>query len=148
MFLNMSISRRIRELRLEKNMSGKNFSMAINVDNSQYSKIEKGKSDLTLKHLMEIYSKFNVSINWLLMGEGEKYVVSKLTPEAFVHNEIQGLNREIGALSNENKRIEAEAEKLKAEIKKLKAENEELKISTRKKSIDMVGVDNQELEIV
>jgi transcriptional regulator with XRE-family HTH domain len=136
----MSISLRIRELRQEKKMSGKEFSSAINIDNSQYSKIENGKLAPTIEHLMEIYSKFNVSINWLLTGEGEKYIGSKIAPEVLAHKEIQELNREIGALNNEKKRIETEKKKLKAEVEKLKSENEELKISARKKPADLVGL--------
>jgi transcriptional regulator with XRE-family HTH domain len=105
----MSISQRIKQIRVEKKLTGKEFATAINVDNSQYSKIENGKLAPTIDHLMELYSKFNVSIDWLLSGEGEMFRGSEMPTQAysesFFYNEIKALNREIGELINENKRL-------------------------------------------
>lgn len=69
------INVRIKELRIAKKMSRIDFAAHIGIDNSQYGKIENGKLSLTLDHVMEICSKFNVSSEWLLFGRGEKYVV-------------------------------------------------------------------------
>jgi transcriptional regulator with XRE-family HTH domain len=116
----MSISLRIKELRQEKKLNKKEFAKAINVDNSQYSKIENGKLTPTIEHLMEIYSKFNVSTDWLLMGEGKMYRDAESLPqsnsETFFYKELKELNREIGALNNENERLKAENENLKKQV--------------------------------
>jgi transcriptional regulator with XRE-family HTH domain len=121
----MSIGLRIKELRLEKKMKSREFAMAINIDNSQYSKIENGKLDPTIEHLMEIYSKFNVSIDWLLMGEGVKYRDSKTAvqsnSETFFYKELKELNREIGALKNENENLKKQIADLDSARKNTKS---------------------------
>ena len=60
---------KIKELRKEKNISQKELSEKIGIDNSQLSKIEKGKMMPTLHQLMEISSIFNVSLDWLIGRE-------------------------------------------------------------------------------
>lgn len=67
----MCINLRIKELREQNNLSQKDFSFIIGVDNSQYSKIEQGKLMPTVQHIMEICSNFDVSGDWLLTGNGE-----------------------------------------------------------------------------
>lgn len=66
----MSISLRIKEIRNRNKMSGKEFSFLLGIDNSQFSKIEQGKLMPTLNQIMEISSNFNISLDWLLNGEG------------------------------------------------------------------------------
>ncbi len=65
-YLNMSIGLKIKELRKSFNMSQKELSLKINIDNSQLSKIEQGKLTPTLNQVMDISSIFNVPTDWLL----------------------------------------------------------------------------------
>lgn len=65
----MSISLRIKELRKLKNITQKEFSSIIKVDNSQFSKIELGKLLPTIQQLMEISSYYDVSLDWLCFGK-------------------------------------------------------------------------------
>ena len=65
-----SINLRIKELRELQNLSSKEFSSILGIDNSQYSKIEQGKLKPTLQHIMEICSTFEVNTDWLLTGKG------------------------------------------------------------------------------
>lgn len=66
---NNRINNRIKELRLLAKYNQKDFSSIIGVDNSQYSKIERGVLMPTLEHLMEISSKLNISLDWLILGK-------------------------------------------------------------------------------
>lgn len=65
----MSITLRIKELRKSKNITQKEFSTILKIDNSQYSKIESGKLQPTIQQLIDISSNFNVSIDWICFGE-------------------------------------------------------------------------------
>lgn len=69
----MSLSLRIKELRELKGLSKGAFADTIKIDRSQFTKIEGGKLTPTIAQLMEISSIFNVSIDWLLTGEGEMF---------------------------------------------------------------------------
>jgi transcriptional regulator with XRE-family HTH domain len=64
----MSISLRIKELRKSKNITQKDFSASIKVDNSQFSKIESGKLQPTIQQLMDISSNFGITMDWLCFG--------------------------------------------------------------------------------
>lgn len=82
----MGINLRIKEIRLLMGMNMKEFSSVINIDNSQYSKIEQGKLMPTIPQLVEISSNFRVSLNWLIREIGDMYLlegqkgVSKVSP--------------------------------------------------------------------
>ncbi|AMA48956.1 helix-turn-helix domain-containing protein [Flavobacterium covae] len=105
----MSISLRIKELRTKKNISQKDFSALIGVDNSQFSKIEQGKLQPTLTQIMEISSKFEVSLDWICFG---KIVVnSDLDPAKF---ELQ--NKLITMQEKEINRLEVENSELKTKL--------------------------------
>lgn len=70
------IGLRIKELREENGMDILEFSKAISIDNSTLGKIEKGRANPTLEHLLEISSKFSVSVDWILNG-GERFASKK-----------------------------------------------------------------------
>jgi transcriptional regulator with XRE-family HTH domain len=65
----MDIYIRIKELREEKKLTQKVVSGLINIDSSQYSKIELGKLQPTLTQIMAISSFFEVSMDWLCFGK-------------------------------------------------------------------------------
>ncbi|NAW50607.1 helix-turn-helix domain-containing protein [Elizabethkingia argentiflava] len=64
--MNKIIGIHIKELRKREKLTQIQFSHRIGIDNSQLSKIEQGKLMPTLAQLIEIASKFNVSIDWLV----------------------------------------------------------------------------------
>lgn len=64
----MSISQRIKELLVAKNLSQKEMAIILKVDASQFSKIISGKLQPTLVQLMEISSFFNVTLDWICFG--------------------------------------------------------------------------------
>jgi transcriptional regulator with XRE-family HTH domain len=79
----MSIPLRIKELRVNENLSKKAFAISIGMDNSQYGKIESGKITPTIKQLLDISSKYNASLDWILTGEGHM-----LRSEAYTKSEV------------------------------------------------------------
>lgn len=64
----MSIQLRISDLRKEKKLSQKDFASSIGMDDSQYSKLERGKLQPTIHQVMDICSKYETSTDWLLFG--------------------------------------------------------------------------------
>jgi transcriptional regulator with XRE-family HTH domain len=73
----MSINVRIKELREKENLSVKEISTVLGIDSSQFGKVERGQLNPTVKLLMEISSKFNVSLDWLCFGTEDDSVLSK-----------------------------------------------------------------------
>ena len=59
------MGRRIRELRVENEKTGINISTRIGIDQSYYSKIEKGKHQIKWETLYKIADIYNVSLDYL-----------------------------------------------------------------------------------
>lgn len=68
------MGKRIRELRIEKGWTGIKMSTKIGVDQSYYSKIEKGKHEIKLEKLYEIADIFNVSLDYLTARTNNKEI--------------------------------------------------------------------------
>lgn len=64
------IGERLQELRQSKKLKQEDFSKFLGISVSAYSKIETGVNELTTKHLLTLKREFNISIEWLLFGEG------------------------------------------------------------------------------
>lgn len=67
--MNATIGHRIKDLRKVKKLSQVDFSSMLGIDNSQLSKIEQGKLMPTLHQVIEISSKFDISLDVLVKGE-------------------------------------------------------------------------------
>ena len=70
------MGKRIRELRIEKGWTGIKMSTKIGVDQSYYSKIEKGKHEIKLEKLYEIADIFNVSLDYLTARTNKKEITN------------------------------------------------------------------------
>lgn len=71
----VEIGKRIKELRTEKEWTGITMATKIGVDQSYYSKIEKGKHEIKLEKLYEIANIFNVSLDYLTARTNRKEVI-------------------------------------------------------------------------
>lgn len=69
-----NIGERIKEVRKEMKMSQVEFSKILGITQDKLSKYENEKIKPPIKVLLEISRNFNVSLNWLLMGRGDKYL--------------------------------------------------------------------------
>jgi transcriptional regulator with XRE-family HTH domain len=64
------IRERLKQIRQLKGLKQKDMAKLLGLSSSAYSKIEKGKIDLTLKNLLKIAKIFNdISMDWFLTGE-------------------------------------------------------------------------------
>ncbi len=111
----MSIGLKIKELRKSLDINQKELSLKMNIDNSQLSKIEKGKLTPTLSQLMDISSIFNVSIDWLL--EKDRTIKQK----------IKGNNNIVAGQNIKNSKLETDylVKELKEQITVLKSQVKE-----------------------
>jgi transcriptional regulator with XRE-family HTH domain len=70
------MGKRIKELRIEKGWTGIKMSTKIGVDQSYYSKIEKGKHEIKLEKLYKIADIFNVSLDYLTARTNKKEITN------------------------------------------------------------------------
>lgn len=62
---NKIIGERIRETRIENEKTGIYISTILGIDQSYYSKMEKGKHEIKLETLYRIAELFNISLDYL-----------------------------------------------------------------------------------
>ncbi|AQW92959.1 helix-turn-helix domain-containing protein [Elizabethkingia anophelis] len=114
--MNEDIGLRIKELRKEKKLTQVEFSNEIGIDNSQLSKIEQGKIMPTLIQLMEIASKFNISLDWITgFSETSKMVITDIEEKELENIEdinekqlmekLNALEQKIDHISNEKLKL-------------------------------------------
>lgn len=117
------MNHRIKEIREYMKLSKITFSQKIGVDNSQYGKIEIGKLAPTIAQVMELCSKFNISSEWLLFGEGEMLKSQEPVHEAkdvkivdnnYLFERLEYLAKANGILEERNKTLENELEQMKS----------------------------------
>ncbi|MCL1664076.1 helix-turn-helix transcriptional regulator [Elizabethkingia ursingii] len=114
--MNEGIGLRIKELRKEKKLTQVEFSNEIGIDNSQLSKIEQGKIMPTLIQLMEIASKFNISLDWITgfsetskkiiidVRENEQGNIEDLNEKQLMEK-LNALEQKIDHISNEKLKL-------------------------------------------
>jgi transcriptional regulator with XRE-family HTH domain len=73
----MSINERIQEVREDAKLTKKAFADRLNVDPSHISHLERGRANPSHLLIKFISTEFNVDRDWLLNGQGEKYVERK-----------------------------------------------------------------------
>lgn len=66
--------KRIKELRQEQARTQINVSTILELDQSYYSKLERGKHEISVKELLKIAELYNVSIDYLLERTNKKEV--------------------------------------------------------------------------
>lgn len=88
----MSIGNRIKEIRGESGLTQEAFSSKINMSRQHLGLIEKNKfKNLTVDTLLLIYRNFNISIDWLITGEGSKYRVGQMSNQELTELEQQAV---------------------------------------------------------
>ncbi len=68
------IGNRLKKIRDEKGLSQEEISEMLGVKRTTYSKFEIGANNIPVPRLVKIAQKLNVSLNWLLLGNGPKYI--------------------------------------------------------------------------
>jgi transcriptional regulator with XRE-family HTH domain len=92
------ISERLKLLRTNLHLSIREFSKQIYLSRSLYDQIEIGHREITDRILQLISSRFNVSKEWILKGEGEMFTAPppdmKLARLIEIYNTLDGLMQE------------------------------------------------------
>lgn len=68
------IGKRIKQLRTEREETGVKISTILEIDQSYYSKIERGKHEIKLDTLFRIATYYNVSLDYLTGRTNKKEV--------------------------------------------------------------------------
>lgn len=66
--------KRIAELRKEQHRTQTNVSTILGIEQSYYSKLEKGKHEISLKDIIKIAEFYNVSIDYIVERTNKKEV--------------------------------------------------------------------------
>jgi plasmid maintenance system antidote protein VapI len=79
--LKTTTGERLEMVKNALNMTNLSLAEAMKTDNSTVGKIIKGKLGLTNSMLLELYSNYDIDINWLLTGNGEMFRQEKTGAE-------------------------------------------------------------------
>lgn len=69
----MTINDRIKEIRKDAGLSQQEFGEAINISGNSVYRIESGSRGVSERTLKDICAEFQVNMEWLQAGTGEKY---------------------------------------------------------------------------
>jgi len=72
----MSINKRFKEIRFDKDLSQKEYAEAISLKTRQVTEIERGNQKVSIDIAIKVEDEFNINLRWLLTGRGEKYLNS------------------------------------------------------------------------
>jgi transcriptional regulator with XRE-family HTH domain len=98
------VKKRIKQLRKEKGLTGTALAELIGVSQGNISdwENEKRTSTPTTKALIAMAKELNVSLNWLLLGEGNQYLDEKRIYDNEVHPDEYSLILKLRALDRDN----------------------------------------------
>ena len=66
--INKEFGDRVRELRLEANLSQEKFALLIDMDRTYLASVENGKRNISLENIAKIANGFNITIEELFKG--------------------------------------------------------------------------------
>jgi transcriptional regulator with XRE-family HTH domain len=102
---------RFRSLRSKTNLSQKDFAQSIGLSQSVIAEIERGSREPSRSVLVAIAEKYQVSLDWLLLGVGSSDSV-----QCRENPEVEALKKEIALLEDKIRELEAENKKLSQEL--------------------------------
>ena len=102
---------RFRALRSKVNLSQKDFAQSIGVSQSVIAEIERGSREPSRSVLVAIAEKYQVSLDWLLLGVGSSDSVQRKE-----NPEVEALKKEIALLEDKIRELEAENKKISQEL--------------------------------
>lgn len=111
------IADRINEIRKERKLSQETFGKLLFVSQDTISMIERGKRVPTLRLLVDICKEFSINWQWLILGEGEKYI--DVLEELEITKEIKDITNDLYSLDEEDREtIKLLIKSIKSKIKK------------------------------
>lgn len=70
----MSVGQKLKEVRKHFKLKQQEFAKELGIPDRTYWGYEKGVIDASLICLQNVNKKFNVNLNWLIVGEGEMFI--------------------------------------------------------------------------
>jgi len=64
-----TIGDRLKQVRVKAGLKQKEMADFLGIKMPGYNRIERGNVEITLKHLIAIQKKFNISLDWLITGK-------------------------------------------------------------------------------
>jgi transcriptional regulator with XRE-family HTH domain len=89
--MNEHTNKRLAEVRLEFNLSKKDFAESLGISGTVISDIENGKREPSKELLLTVAGKYAVSLNWLYLGLGEKRLTKAISEPPTNHPILQSL---------------------------------------------------------
>ncbi len=137
-----ALSDRIKQVRGDMSQDG--FAAALGVNKATLGGYERGERIPKLDFAAKLSEKFNISIHWLLNGEGPMHRTSgEVTGEAVVSRQQASATSE--ALQEELREERRQNHELVAEVRQLWRENGDLKVKIGELKVDNVKL-NAELD--
>lgn len=102
---------RFRALRNKVNLSQKDFAQTIGVSQSVIAEIERGSREPSRSVLVAIAEKYQISLDWLLLGVGSGDVAQRKDDP-----EVEALKKEIAEMEDTIRALEAENKEISREL--------------------------------
>jgi transcriptional regulator with XRE-family HTH domain len=102
---------RFRALRNKVNLSQKDFAQTIGVSQSVIAEIERGSREPSRSVLVAIAEKYQISLDWLLLGVGSGDVAQRKEDP-----EVEALKKEIAEMEDTIRELEAENKEISREL--------------------------------
>lgn len=67
-------AKRLKELRMELGLSQRQMAPHFGIERAAYSRMELGENNISEFHLNTIAREWGISVNWLVLGVGPKYL--------------------------------------------------------------------------
>jgi transcriptional regulator with XRE-family HTH domain len=117
------LKERFASIRREKGLNVKEFAASLQMEPTTVSSIESGKREPSKEVLLHLAIYYEVSLNWIFTGVGEKHLTKAIMPDQNRHpllsdleNLIDEKTRQYGyAISNIESRISAIEDFLRAD---------------------------------
>ena len=81
---NQQLGERIKEARKRLDLTQDDFSKKLDISKGFVAKVEKGHQQPSAMFLMQLFKTFDISIDWLLSGRGQKLIL----PEDHILNRL------------------------------------------------------------
>lgn len=98
---NEEIQQRLKDIRIAKKLTQKNFGKRLGLSLSQISSYETGHRKITQRTINDICREFDVNEKWLLEGKGNMFI--DLTEDLETSEEIKVMLRKMLALQEEDR---------------------------------------------
>jgi transcriptional regulator with XRE-family HTH domain len=102
---------RFRALRNKVDLSQKDFAQTIGVSQSVIAEIERGSREPSRSVLVAIAEKYQISLDWLLLGVGSGDVAQRKEDP-----EVEALKKEIAEMEDTIRALEAENKEISREL--------------------------------